>query len=414
MTNSMTQTLPQSDAVIIPLARPAAPPTPVGGRWPRHEPDEIEAVCTVLRSGKVNALVHGEETGAFAAEFAEFAGMPAGLCMANGTLTLEVALRALGIGAGDEVIVPARSFFATASCVLATGATPVFADVLADSQNIDPASIERMIGPRTKAVICVHLAGWPCDMDALGALCDAHGLHLLEDCAQAHGASWRGRSVGSFGAAASFSFCTDKIMSTGGEGGLLLLRDREIWEQAWSIKDHGKNQAKLHGPAGEPGAFRYVHDLAGSNYRMTEMQAAIGRCQLRKLPTWSAARRRNAAILLDAWSDLPQLRLPAPPAHVGHAWYKFYVQLADDTPDIERRRSAILKTLLARGIPAGSGSCPDMSREHALAALPIRRDADLPNAKALGRRTLMFPVDHTLEIADMNRIAETVREALAL
>lgn len=389
-----------------------APPQPVRSLWPRHEPDEIEAVAHVLRSGKVNALVHGEQNREFAAEFARFVGMPEGMCLANGTLTLEVALRALGIGPGHEVIVPARSFFATASCVLAVGALPVFADIDPVSQNIDPASVERLVTPATRAVICVHLAGWPCDMDALGRICGDHGLHLIEDCAQAHGATWRGRQVGSFGAASSFSFCTDKIMSTGGEGGLLLFRDHQAWLRGWAFKDHGKSYAKVTDGAGTPGAFRYIHDTPGSNYRMTEMQAALGRCQLAKLPRWLAARRRNAETLLGALANVPGLLLPEPPAEVGHAWYKFHIRLSGDAEEAEQRRRAVLATLVARGIPAGSGSCPDMSREHALSGLPIRRDGLLANAVDLGRRTLMFPVDHTLERADMLRMAEEIGSAM--
>ncbi|MFS0850380.1 DegT/DnrJ/EryC1/StrS family aminotransferase [Novosphingobium panipatense] len=395
----------------IALVEPAA--RQVRSRWPCHEADEIEAVCEVLQSGRVNALVHGTHNIAFAAEFADYIGMPHGLCIANGTLTLEVALRALGIGPGDEVIVPARSFFASASCVLAVGALPVFADVAADSQNIDPVSVERMIGPRTRAVLCVHLAGWPCDMDAMVALCRDHGLLLLEDCAQAHGATWKGRRVGSFGAASSFSFCTDKIMSTGGEGGVLLLRDQMTWEVAWSIKDHGKSHAMIAPQSPPSGAFRYIHDLAGSNYRMTEMQAAIGRRQLTKLPGWLDMRRRNARILLDAWKDLDGLLLPRLSPDEGHAWYKFYVQLAAEGREPAAERERILQRLLARGIPAGTGSCPDMSQEKAFTHLPVRRDGDLPRARALGRRTLMFPVDHTMETSDMNYIAEAVREAFA-
>ncbi|MDF2638071.1 MAG: hypothetical protein K0R64_1055 [Novosphingobium lindaniclasticum] len=390
-----------------------AAPQPVRSLWPRHEPDEIEAVAHVLRSGKVNALVHGEQNRAFAADFSRFAGMPEGMCLANGTLTLEVALRALGVGPGHEVIVPARSFFATAGCVLAIGALPVFADVDPVSQNIDPASVERLVTPATRAVICVHLGGWPCDMDALGEICAEHRLHLIEDCAQAHGATWRGRQVGSFGAASSFSFCTDKIMSTGGEGGMLLLRDHQVWLRAWAMKDHGKNYAKVSDHTGTAGAFRYVHDTPGSNYRMTEMQAAIGRCQLAKLPRWLEARRRNAEVLLGALRDVPGLLLPGPPAEVAHAWYKFTLRLDGPGPDVEQRRAAVLAALLARGIPAGSGSCPDMSREHALSALPIRRDGSLANAVDLGRRTLMFPVDHTLAAQDMLRMAEALREVMA-
>ncbi|WP_395394160.1 DegT/DnrJ/EryC1/StrS family aminotransferase [Novosphingobium sp. BL-8A] len=387
--------------------------TPLRSLWPRHEPDEIEAVAAVLRSGRVNALVHGEHNRAFAAEFARYvdeAAPPEALCIANGTLTLEVALRALGVGPGDEVIVPARSFFATASCVLAVGALPVFADVDPVSQNIDPASVERMIGPATRAVICVHLAGWPCDMDALAALCADRDLKLIEDCAQAHGAVWRGQRVGSFGDAASFSFCTDKIMSTGGEGGLLLFRNHDAWECGWSIKDHGKDCRKVHEGGGAPGAFRHIHDHLGSNYRMTEMQAALGRRQLGKLPLWLAARARNARILCDALADLPGVLLPEPPAHARHAWYKFYVQLADETGD---RRGHVLERLIAMGLPAATGSCPDMSREAALDGLPIRRDGPLEQAARLGRRTLMFPVDHTLGEEAMARIAHGLRAAIA-
>ncbi len=378
-------------------------------RWPCHEDDEIAAVCDVLRSGRVNALVHGEQTQAFAEEFAAYVGVPFGLCVANGTVSLEVALKALEIGPGDEVIVPARSFFATASAVLASGASPAFADVDPVSQNIDPASVERLLGPRTRAVICVHLAGWPCDMDRLVGLCEAAGIALIEDCAQAHGAQWRDRRVGAFGAAASFSFCTDKIMSTGGEGGLLLLRDRPTFEASWSIKDHGKDLALVRDGQGAPGEFRYVHTRLGSNLRMTEMQAALGRRQLAKLDGWLARRQENAQALCQGLADLPGLVLPSPPRHVRHAWYKFYVQLDEKRAS---RRAQIIAALLARGIPAGSGSCPDMSREQALEKYAFRVDGELAAARALGRRTLMFPCDPTLTPADMARMAEALCEVL--
>ncbi|TCM21374.1 dTDP-4-amino-4,6-dideoxygalactose transaminase [Novosphingobium sp. PhB165] len=408
---------PVSTSAVAPAEPGLCERAPLRSQWPRHEPDEIEAVADVLRSGKVNALVHGEENRAFAAEFAGYIGEGTdrtleGLCIANGTLTLEVALRALGIGPGDEVIVPARSFFASASCVMSVGALPVFADIDPVSQNIDPDSVERMIGTATRAVICVHLAGWPCDMEALGAICARHDLRLIEDCAQAHGAAWRGARVGSFGDAASFSFCTDKIMSTGGEGGLLLFRDHEAWLRGWAIKDHGKDYRKVTGgnAGGTPGAFRHVHDHLGSNYRMTEMQAALGRRQLAKLPLWLAARARNARLLREALADLPGVTLPEPPSEARHAWYKFYVQLSGDAP--EARRNRVLRRLLELGLPAATGSCPDMSREAALAGQPVRRDGTLEQAVRLGERTLMFPVDHTLGDEGMARMAGGLRTAM--
>lgn len=382
----------------------------VRSAWPRFEADEREAVANVLVSGRVNALVHGGECDAFAAEFAEFLGVEQALCMANGTVTLEIALRALGIGPGDEVIVPARSFFATASCVAAVGAKPVFADVLTPSQNIDPASVERMITPLTRAVICVHLAGWPCDMAALGELCERHGLFLVEDCAQAHGAAIEGHKTGTFGDAASFSFCTDKIMSTGGEGGLLVMRDPGMHTRAWSLKDHGKNPRKLSDGKGVPGQFRYIHDSMGSNARMTEMQAAIGRVQLRKLPGWLAARRANAQALSEMLAGHPLLMVPEVPADITHAFYKFYLLLRPELTDPETRRSKMIAQLMASGIPCGTGSCPDMSLEAGLKDVDCERDGALANAHALGRRTLMLLVDHTLDRDDMAQMAQALWE----
>jgi dTDP-4-amino-4,6-dideoxygalactose transaminase len=205
---------------------------PVASQWPRHEADEVAAVTRVLESGRVNSLVHGDECRAFEHEFAEFVGMPHAIAVSNGTVSLELALRALGVGPGDEVILPARSFFATASCVAAVGAETVFADIQIETHNIDPASVQRMLSPRTKAVICVHLGGRPCELDALLEICRANDLFLIEDCAQAHGATYRNQPVGSFGDASSFSFCTDKIMSTGGEGGMVLFRDEAAWSRA--------------------------------------------------------------------------------------------------------------------------------------------------------------------------------------
>ncbi len=382
----------------------------VRSEWPRFEADERDAVAGVLASGKVNALVHGDECNGFAREFARFIGARQAICMANGTVTMEIALRALGIGPGDEVIVPARSFFATASCVASVGALPVFADVLSPSQNIDPDSVRRMINHNTKAVICVHLAGWPCDMEALGELCKLHGLFLIEDCAQAHGAAVDGRKVGTFGHAASFSFCTDKIMSTGGEGGLLVMRDDDAHERAWSLKDHGKNADKLTDGKGIAGQFRYIHDGLGTNARMTEMQAAIGRVQLRKLPGWLAARTANARYLSDALSNHPLLMVPEVPAEVTHAYYKYYVLLPSDVPDPERLRSKLIRQLMESGIPCGTGSCPDMSQELGLKALDCPRDGNLSSAASLGKRTLMLLVDHTLDQDDMARTAEALWE----
>jgi len=371
-------------------------PTAVS-RWPRHESDEIEAATRVLESGRVNALVHGTENRAFETEFASYLNVPHAIAVSNGTVSIELALRALGIGPADEVIVPTRSFFATTSAVVAVGATPVFADVEADTQNIDPASIERLVCGKTRAIVCVHLAGQPCDMDRLCEIGSANGIALIEDCAQAHGATWAGRRVGSFGDAASFSFCTDKIMSTGGEGGMLVMRDENVWRKAWAYKDHGKDPFCLRRNSNSPpGKFRYLHDSFGSNFRMTEMQAAIGRRQLAKLDQWVAQRRENARALLKEACRSPAVRPMRLPDQAHHAYYKCYVRLNLERLSENVSRSDIIAALMSENINCGSGSCPDMSREAAFAGRDIKRDGELASAQQLARETIMFQVDHTL------------------
>lgn len=383
-----------------------AAPTPVDtsnavihakSNWPCHERDEIEAVSRVLASGRVNSLVHGDENTQFQDEFANYVGVPFAVAVSNGTVSIELALRALGVGNGDEVIVPARSFFATTSAVVAVGATPVFAEVEADTQNIDPASVERMIGNKTRAIACVHLAGQPCDMDRLCDIAKQHSLFLIEDCAQAHGAMWRGRAVGSFGDAGSFSFCTDKIMSTGGEGGMLVMKDESVWRRAWAYKDHGKDPLRLKQKTNSPaGEFRYCIDDFGSNFRMTEMQAAIGRLQLSKLDAWVAQRRENACALIEEATKHPAVSGMTVPGHAFHTFYKCYVLLDLDLMPNGISRSDVLAALMAQGIACGSGSCPDMSREGAFADLEVRRDGDLAASHEMATRTIMFQVDHTL------------------
>jgi len=403
----MMQTLPVQATIPLrpsPLDDPAL-------RWPQHEADEIAAVMRVLETGRVNSMVHGDQTRQFEAEFAAFCGAPHGIAVSNGTVALELALRALGIGPGDEVILPSRSFFASAACIVAVGATPVFADIDPVSNTIDPQSARRMLTGRSRAILCVHLAGWPCDMDALRALADEKGLWLIEDCAQAHGASFHGRPVGNLGDAAAFSFCTDKIMSTGGEGGMLLLGDEAHWKRAWAYKDHGKNPDKFFAPATASG-FRYLHDSFGSNWRMTEMQAAIGRAQLAKLPGWLGRRRSNAKALMRLLQADPTVEVPVIPDHVGHAFYRLYVTIAADRLG-EGGTAPIIDRMVHMGMPVGSGSCADMTREAAFAAMEVHRDGLLPIAQDLGRRSIAFPVDHLLDEGDMHRLANALEIALA-
>ncbi|MCP4723125.1 MAG: DegT/DnrJ/EryC1/StrS aminotransferase family protein, partial [Desulfobacteraceae bacterium] len=291
--------------------------------WPYFEDDEIEAATKVLRSGNVNQWT-GNEIAAFEKEFAHYIGTDYSVAIANGSLALDLALAALNIGKGDEVIVTPRSFIASVSCVILRGAVPVFVDVDPVSQNITLETISNAVTAKTKAVIAVNLAGWPCELDKISSFCRQKGIVLIEDCAQSHGAMYKGKKVGSFGDCAVFSFCQDKIMTTGGEGGMLVTNNKEIWERVWSYKDHGKNFEKVFAKNQTPG-FKWLASRFGTNCRMTEMQAAIGRVQLKKLDEQVKKRRRFADLFNRAFDGIPGLRTTIPGDGAYHSYYKYYV-----------------------------------------------------------------------------------------
>jgi dTDP-4-amino-4,6-dideoxygalactose transaminase len=372
--------------------------------WPHFEEDEIEAAAQVLRSGRVNYWT-GQEVRSFEKEYAAYCQVPHGIAVANATVGLELALFAIGIEAGDEVIVPPRTFIATASSVVLRGAKPVFADVDENSQVVTASSIERAITGRTKAVIVVHLAGWPCEMDAIVALCREHKLRLIEDCAQAHGARYRDRPVGSFGDVGVFSFCQDKIITTAGEGGMLVTADREIWERAWSYKDHGKNYEAAHQPRNGFAAFRWLHDSFGTNWRLTELQAAIGRIQLRKLDRWVEQRRRSASIFNEHFRGIPSVRVTEPPSHIYHSYYKYYAFIRPEHLRPDWSRDRILEVANNHGIRCFSGSCPEIYLEQAFVREGMSPPQRLPIARQLGETSLMLEVHPTTVEADLQRSA---------
>ena len=383
---------------------------PPFANWPMFDNDEIDAVKTVLLSGNVNYWT-GDEGNAFECAYAKFVGRKHAVALANGTLALELALIALDLQPGDEVIVPSRTFIATASAVVARGGVPIFADVDLDSQNVTADTIRAAITPRTKGVIVVHLAGWPCDMGPILTLTKEQGLFVVEDCAQAHGATYKGRPVGSFGDAAAFSFCQDKIISTGGEGGLLVMDSEELWKKAWAYKDHGKSYDAVfnqHHPLG----FRWLHESFGSNWRMTEMQAAIGRIQLSKLPSWVASRRRNAKKLHDLMKNIPGLRLVMPPANIEHAYYRYYAFLETEQLAPEWSQMRILEAIGTQGIPCSVGSCGEIYREQAFICSELAPLDRLPIAKQLTQTSLAFLIHPTLGDAEITETAEVVREVM--
>lgn len=376
--------------------------------WPYYAADEIAAVEDVLRSGKVNYWT-GDNGRKFENEYATFAGCKYAIALANGTAALELALYALGVGPGDEVVTTSRTFIASASCAVMRGARPILADVDPVTQNITAETISKVITSKTKAIIAVHLAGWPCDMGPILKLARRHGLKIIEDCAQANGASYKGRPVGSLGDVAAFSFCQDKIITTGGEGGLLTTNNPALWKKAWEYKDHGKSFDAVYNHEHAPG-FRWLHDSFGTNWRLTEMQAAIGRIQLRKLKKWVAARRRNAAMLSDCFKTIPALRLTIPPKEIGHAYYKYYAFVRLEHLKEGWTRDRVMNAIAAEGIPCYSGSCSEIYLEKAFAG--IRPAARLPVAKELGETSLMFLVHPTLTIREMKATCQAVKKVM--
>ncbi|WP_274572449.1 DegT/DnrJ/EryC1/StrS aminotransferase family protein [Neisseria leonii] len=379
--------------------------------WPNFGRDETEAVSRVLLSNRVNYWT-GEEGRLFEREFADYCGSPYAVALANGTFALDAALHALDVGAGDEVIVPPRTFLASVSSVVMAGAAPVFADVDKNSQNLTAQSIAAVLTPRTKAVIVVHLGGMAAEMDEIMALSEQHGFYVIEDCAQAHGARYKGRSVGNIGHIGAWSFCQDKILTTGGEGGMITTANENWWRKIWAYKDHGKSHDAVYRREHPPG-FRWLHESFGTNGRMTEMQAAIGRVQLRKLEAWSQERRSNARLLADALAPFEAVRLQTVPEYIRHAQYKFYAFVRPEKLAAGWNRDRIIAELNALGTPCYQGSCSEVYWEKAFDGTPWRPPAPLPAARKLGETALMFLVHPGIGRDDMLRCCAHIRTVLA-
>ncbi len=378
--------------------------------WPWHDDDEIAAVTKVLRSGQVNYWTGGEGR-AFEAEYAKACHVKHGLAVANGTLALELALYGLGLGAGDDVLVPARTFVATASAVVQRGARPIVCDVDPISGNLTAEACALALTPRTKAIIVVHLAGWPADMEMIMAFASQYGLKVIEDCAQAHGASDHGQPVGGIGHIGCFSFCQDKIITTGGEGGMVVTNDSDLYRKMWSYRDHGKDYTRTLTPDPTPG-FKWLVDSFGTNWRLTEPQSAIGRIHLRKLDGWVAQRRANAQTIAAAIADLSGVSVGTPAQGSVHVYYRQTLFLQPDALKSEWSRDRICTELDALGIPARVGVCPDISLEQAFTKSGLTAQPAHPHARDAASRAIVLPVHPTLTAEDIGYIADNTRAML--
>ncbi|MCF2908852.1 DegT/DnrJ/EryC1/StrS aminotransferase family protein [Pseudoalteromonas sp. DL2-H2.2] len=380
--------------------------------WPSFTQEEADAVSNVVLSNKVNYWT-GTEGREFEKEFAAWADSEYAVALGNGTLALDIALKALGVTTGDEVITTPRTFLASASSIVTAGASPVFADVDLNSQAITAESIKAVLTPKTKAVIVVHLAGMPAEMDAIMALSEEHGFYVIEDCAQAHGAKYKGKSVGSIGHVGAWSFCQDKIMTTGGEGGMVTTNSKELWSKMWSYKDHGKSFDAIYNREHPPG-FRWLHESFGTNWRMTEMQAVIGRIQLTRMTEWTGKRQKNAQLIDKALGDLSAVRLVDVPEHIEHAEYKHYVFVRQENLAQGWTRDKIVQKIGELGVPCFQGSCSEVYLEKAFDGTPWRPKERLKNAVELGETSIMFLVHPTLTSEEMVKTTAVIREVFTM
>jgi len=372
--------------------------------WPSHTLEEANSVRNVLLSNKVNYWT-GNECREFEKEFAVWSNSKYSVALGNGTQALDVALKALDIGIGDEVIVTSRTFIASVSSIVTSGAVPIFAEVDLNSQNITVESIRSVITSKTKAIVCVHLAGWPCEMDEIMDLANEFNLFIIEDCAQAHGARYKGKPVGSIGHIGCWSFCQDKIMTTGGEGGMVATNNEPLWRKMWAYKDHGKSYEAVY-EREHPEGFRWLHESFGTNWRMTEMQAVIGRIQLKRMPDWHRKRLNNANNIWNAAKQCKGLRVPTIPDYIEHAVYKCYVFVKGS---VELRDKMIME-INKKGVPCYSGSCSEVYLEKAFDNTGFRPKERLPVARELGETSLMFLVHPTLTQEEVQKTCDVLTE----
>lgn len=380
--------------------------------WPSFSQEEADKVSEVILSNRVNYWT-GNEGREFEKEFAVWAGTKYAIALGNGTLALDIALKALGVGVGDEVITTPRTFLASASSIVTAGASPVFADVDLNSQAITADSIKAVLTLNTKAVIVVHLAGMPAEMDDIMELSKEHGFYVIEDCAQAHGAKYKGRSVGSIGHIGAWSFCQDKIMTTGGEGGMVTTNDKHLWSTMWSYKDHGKNFDAIYNRDHPPG-FRWLHESFGTNWRMTEMQSVLGRIQLKRMRDWTEKRQSNGKAIDSAIVGISCVRSVNVPAYIEHAEYKHYLFILPDSLATGWTRDRIVEAIVQQGVPAFQGSCSEVYLEKAFDNTPWRPNKRLKNAVELGETSLMFLVHPTLTQFEVDKTCAVIRSVLSI
>ena len=389
---------------------------------PFYSNKSIQKIGPMLRSGKVNYW-SGNEGKKFEKEFSNYLGNKYSVGLSNGSVALEMALKALKLKKQDQIIVTPRSFIISASCTINLGLKPIFSDV-DDDGNLNIEGIKKVYNNKVKAIIVVHLNGLPCDLDPIMKFVKKNNIFLIEDCSQAHGAVYKGKKVGSFGHISTWSFCQDKIISTGGEGGMISTNNKQLWLKCWSLKDHGKNYNSVFFKKHKIG-FRWHHDNLGSNYRMTEMQAILGRAQLKILDNQIKKRNIIANLYLNGLKDYykkydilkepnfnyiysSQVKDKKLSSKNIHAFYR--LNLFINKKKIKQLK--LLEELNLKKINCGVGSCPEIYREKVFKDLKLHPKKRLSNAKLLGETSITFPIDPNRSITKVKLEIKSIKKVL--
>ena len=364
--------------------------------WPNFNNNLIKKVNKVLKSGKINYTT-GHFGTKFEKYFSKFIKNKYSIAVCNGTAALEVALKSLKLPKNSEVIVTARSFFSSAACIVNTGYIPIFADVDILTQNISVNEIEKKISKKTKAIICVHLAGLPCDMHSIMHLAKKKKLKVIEDCSQAHGASINNKQVGSFGDVAAWSFCNDKIISTLGEGGMISTSKKNIYNFCKKYINHGTDISRTKSSKINPQEFIYNKNLFGTNLRITEIQSLAGLEQIKNLKKIQKKREKmskNYHEIINLYKNY--LTSYMPPPNIKCAWYRFYFFLNPKIKNYKKIRFEIIQSLKNDKIKCFTGACPEIYLEKPFIKLKNLKFERLKNCQTLGKISLALDVNHTL------------------
>ena len=362
----------------------------MSNRWPFITDKMCSEVNKILKSGKLNQW-NNNKVNEFEKKFSEYINSNYAVAVFNGTVALELCIKTLDLKLNDEVIVTPRTFIASGSCCAWLGLKPVFVDVDINSQNITLDSIKSAITEKTKAVILVHLAGWPCELEEIVNFCRNKGIYIIEDCAQAHGAKYNNKSVGTWGDINAWSFCQDKIITTGGEGGMVTTNNADLYKRAWSLKDHGKDYDTVFNKEHPPG-FRWLHKNIGTNWRMMPIQAVIGIEALNLLDDWVNHRRMIANIYNENLKDISGVRLTLPPENIYHSYYKYYFFI--ESANFNISRDEIIDKINDKNIFCQVGSCSEIYKEIALQ--DFKPSKKLINAKKLFETAILLKCDPTI------------------